>query len=127
MRVFLNVSVVLVCGALAGLSALAHSVPTQAAVLPTALPPVAGTGATVHDLQPMLIPVRHSSSVEAHFAAANTTHDGHLTKPQAEQSGWPRVAKHFDEIDSDHRGWITAEQIHVFNKSHHKRGKSTTT
>ena len=127
MRVFLNVSVVLVCGALAGLSALAQSAPTQAAVLPTALPPAAGTSPLLPGVQPMLIPVRHASSVETHFAAANTTHDGRLTKVQAEQSDWSRVAKHFDEIDTDRKGWITVEQIHAFNKSHHKHGKRTPT
>ena len=126
MRVLLNVSVVLVCGTLAALSSLMQSAPTQAAVLPTALASASGVVPLVRPASPFLIQVGHTSGVEAHFAAANATHDGHLTKAQAEQSDWPRVAKHFDEIDTDHRGWITVAQIHAFNRTHRGHRKSTT-
>ena len=67
---------------------------------------------------------KRSGSIEAHFEAANTTHDGRLTRDQAEKVDWPRVVRHFDEIDNDHKGWVTAEQIHAFNRSHrgHRKG-----
>ena len=119
MRMILNISAVLLCGALAGLSALAQSAPSRAASVPNAL-----SGALPRPADASRIPVRHvAGGVEAHFAAANTTHDGHLTRQQAEQADWPRVVKHFNEIDSDNKGWITAEQIHAFNRSHHKHRK----
>lgn len=116
MRMVLNISAVLLCGALAGLSSLAQSAPSRAASVANALP-----GAPSHPVDPGEVQVRHTAGgVEAHFAAANTTHDGHLTRQQAELADWPRVAKHFGEIDTDNKGWITAEQIHAFNRSHHK-------
>ena len=110
MRTVLNIGAVLLCGGLAGLSALAQSAPSRAAsVVETTV-------------VPGRVDVGHASgSVEAHFAAPNPTPDGRLTRQQAELADWPRVATHFDEIDTEHRGWITAVQIHAFNRSHHKR------
>ena len=116
MRMVLNISAVLLCGSLAGLSALAQSAPSRAAS-------VSGSTSVARLLaaDPSRIEAGHASgSVEAHFAAANTTHDGHLTRQQAELADWPRVARHFDEIDTEHRGWITAAEIHAFNRTHHK-------
>ncbi len=116
MRMVLNISAVLLCGGLAGLSALAQTAPSRAASTPT---PVSVNVPPASD--PAEVQVRHvAGGVEAHFSAANTTHDGRLTRQQAELADWPRVARHFDEIDTDHKGWITAEQIHAFNRSHHK-------
>ena len=121
MRMVLNISAVLLCGGLAGLSALAQSAPSRAASVP-----VMSSNALPQPAYPDRIQVRHASGgVEAHFASANTTHDGHLTRQQAELGDWPRVARHFDEIDTDHKGWITAEQIHAFNRSHHKHRKDS--
>ncbi len=114
MRLMLNVSTVLVCGALAGITALAPSVSSHAASALVA-PPVTPISSISGDIL-----VRRSGSIEAHFSAANSTHDGHLTKAQAEQSDWTRVVKHFDEIDADHKGWISVDQIHAFNKAHRK-------
>ncbi len=127
MRVILNVSVVLLCGALAGLSSLAQSAPTQAAVLPTAMPTSSGLVALASQTAPSPVSARHGGSIGTHFAAANTSHDGRLTQAQAEQAGWPRVAKHFDEIDTDHQGWITLDQIHAFNRSHRAHRKASPT
>ena len=116
MRMVLNISAVLLCGTLAGLSSLAQSAPLHAAQMATTSPVALSQPSASADVQ-----TRHPvGSVEAHFAAANTTHDGHLTRLQVEQADWPRVAKHFSEIDTDNKGWISAEQIHAFNRSHHK-------
>ena len=116
MRMVLNISAVLLCGALAGLSSLAQSAPSRAASVTTTLSTTQSRPADPVDFQ-----VRHPvGSVEAHFAAANTTRDGRLTRQQVEQADWPRVDKHFSEIDTDNKGWISAEQIHAFNRSHHK-------
>ncbi|MCQ8277333.1 hypothetical protein NFI95_02565 [Acetobacteraceae bacterium KSS8] len=116
MRSLLNISAVLACGMLAGVCGLIQGQPSRAASVSGATL-LAGSGA-MRPAQDAIIPVRRAGSVEAHFAAANITHDGHLTRDQALQSDWSRVARHFDEIDTDHKGWITVEQIHAYNKSH---------
>ncbi|MGH7152848.1 MAG: hypothetical protein ACREF3_02880, partial [Acetobacteraceae bacterium] len=50
------------------------------------------------------------------FEQANTTHDGHLTLDQA-KSGMKSVARHFDAIDKDHRGYVTEVDIHSYYKA----------
>lgn len=122
MRLFLNVSAVLVCGALAGLSALTQSVPSQAASVPLA--PMVEVLGQMDNGETL---VRRAGGIEAHFDAANTAHDGHLTKDQAEKADWSRVVKHFDEIDTDHEGWVSVDEIHAYNKSHRKHRKDATT
>lgn len=47
------------------------------------------------------------------FAAANVTHDGRLTREQAER-GMPFVARNFDAIDIDHKGYVTLPEIRGF-------------
>jgi hypothetical protein len=47
------------------------------------------------------------------FAAANVTHDGRLTRQQA-QAGMPRVAENFDAIDIDQKGFVTLPEIRTF-------------
>lgn len=56
---------------------------------------------------------RALAQLQTRFASANTTHDGKLTRAQA-QAGMPRVASHFDEIDTQHQGYVTLEQIEGF-------------
>ena len=51
-----------------------------------------------------------------HFEQANTTHDGHLTLDQA-QNGYKSVARHFDAIDQDKKGYITEDDIRAYNKT----------
>jgi hypothetical protein len=55
------------------------------------------------------------------FAAANITHDGHLTLEQA-KAGYKSVAKKFDAIDKDHKGYVTEADIHAYYSAlhHHK-------
>ncbi|GJG94976.1 EF-hand domain-containing protein [Cupriavidus pauculus] len=53
------------------------------------------------------------SQLQTRFANANTTRDGKLTRAQA-QAGMPMVAKHFDEIDTHHVGYLTLPQIEAF-------------
>jgi hypothetical protein len=54
-----------------------------------------------------------AQQLQTRFANANTTHDGKLTKQQAE-AGMPMVARHFDEIDTQKAGYITLPQIAAF-------------
>jgi hypothetical protein len=57
------------------------------------------------------------------FEQANLTHDGHLTLDQA-KSGYKSVARHFDAIDVDKKGYVTVDDIRAYNKAqrtlHHK-------
>jgi hypothetical protein len=50
---------------------------------------------------------------EQHFTQANLAHDGHLTLPEA-KGGYPLVAKHFDDIDTDHKGYVTENDIRAW-------------
>jgi hypothetical protein len=56
---------------------------------------------------------RALGQLQTRFAAANTTHDGKLTREQA-QAGMPRVAQHFDQIDTQKQGYVTLAQIEDF-------------
>ena len=47
------------------------------------------------------------------FAAANVTHDGRLTRAQA-QAGMPVVAQNFDAIDIDRKGFVTLPEVRSF-------------
>ena len=59
---------------------------------------------------------RMMAQLQGRFAAANTTHDGKLTREQA-QAGMPRVAQHFDEIDTQKAGFVTLAQIEDFMRA----------
>ncbi len=53
-------------------------------------------------------------TAEQRFEEANTTHDGHLTEPQAQAAHMRGVESHFAEIDSHHRGYITFDEIRAW-------------
>jgi len=53
----------------------------------------------------------------ARFEAANTTHDGRLTPDQAQAAGWRPVVVHFQEIDRDHKGYVTWQDIRDWQKA----------
>jgi hypothetical protein len=50
---------------------------------------------------------------EQHFTQADLAHDGRLTREEA-KGGYALVAKHFDEIDVDHKGYVTADDIRAW-------------
>jgi hypothetical protein len=65
---------------------------------------------------------QHRETAAQHFEKANTTHDGHLTLEQA-KAGYPTVAKHFAEIDTGGKGYVTQNDIaawHKLQRSAHK-------
>jgi Ca2+-binding EF-hand superfamily protein len=51
-----------------------------------------------------------TQKLEERFKAADKDGDGKLTKAEAE-AGMPRLAKNFDRIDTDHKGYITLDQL----------------
>lgn len=85
---------------------------------PPAAEPAApsGTSAPSHRTK------HHRMSLQQRFEAANTSHDGHLTKEQASTAKWSYVDKHFDAIDKDHKGYVTVEEIQGYaaaRRAHH--------
>ncbi len=50
------------------------------------------------------------ADIEARFKAADKNGDGKLTLEEA-KAGMPRVAKAFDKIDTDKKGYITLDQL----------------
>jgi hypothetical protein len=66
-------------------------------------------------------------SMAQRFTTANTTHDGHLTMDQA-KAGYPTIARHFDAIDKDKRGYVTEADIRAYYKTQrtlHHQASST--
>lgn len=57
----------------------------------------------------------------ARFKAADKDGDGALTRQEAEAGKMPMVAKHFDQIDTNHDGKITPEEMQAARKN--MRGK----
>jgi Ca2+-binding EF-hand superfamily protein len=54
-----------------------------------------------------------AQKIEERFKAADVNHDGKLTLEEA-KAGMPRVAKAFDKIDVEKKGFVTLEQIQAF-------------
>jgi hypothetical protein len=71
-------------------------------------------------------PRRPHMTAREHFDAANVTHDGRLTPEQA-QAAWPNVARHFSDIDKDHRGYVTLDEVRTYRREHrhHNNGAAT--
>lgn len=60
-------------------------------------------------------PSAHSARLtwQQRFAAANLAHDGHLTQDEA-KAGFPLLARHFDDVDADHKGYVTVDDIRAW-------------
>ena len=99
--------------ALIALPALAQPAPQKAAP-PAAAPSPASSKASAAPVQ------HHRMTMNERFAKANTTHDGHLTLAQA-KAGYPTVARHFTEIDTAKKGYVTEDQIHAWEKAERDR------
>ncbi len=48
------------------------------------------------------------------FEAANVTHDGRLTREQAEAAGLRGILRNFDQIDMDRKGYVTLQDLRAF-------------
>jgi len=86
---------------------------TTASAQPTPPPP--------EDLSPPAAGVPQAQSTppphpggRARFEAANVTHDGKLTREQAEQAHWMGLVRHFDDIDRDKKGYVTLQDLHEY-------------
>jgi hypothetical protein len=59
-------------------------------------------------------PVRVHKAYRERFEAANTTHDGHLTREQARAAKMTLTVRRFDEIDRGHKGYVTLDDLRDF-------------
>ena len=59
---------------------------------------------------------KREKDIEEKFKAADKDHDGKLTLAEA-KAGMPRIAKAFDKIDKDKKGYLIVEQIKAFAAS----------
>ena len=49
--------------------------------------------------------------------AADTNGDGMLSRDEA-AAALPRISEHFDEIDANHDGYITFDELHAYMAAH---------
>jgi len=103
---------------------LALQVPAQAATTapaPSPAPAAAGTApavapaAATHPAVAQAKPKPRRMTWQQRFAQANTTRDGHLTLGQAE-AGYRTIARHFTEIDTGKKGYVTVEDVNNWHK-----------
>lgn len=59
---------------------------------------------------------KQDKEIEEKFKAADKDGDGKLTLAEA-KAGMPRIAKGFDKIDKDKKGFVTVDQIKAFAAS----------
>jgi hypothetical protein len=74
---------------------------------------------------PRLPPHHVRQTWQQRFTAANVAHDGHLTLAEA-RTGYGLVAKHFSDIDADHKGYVTQNDVrawHIMRKAAHRLAK----
>jgi hypothetical protein len=87
-------------------------------------PPPAPTPPTVTTPAAPTSPAR--TTALRRFEAANTTHDGHLTKEQAQAAHMVMTVRHFDAIDKDHKGYVTIEDLSAYAAAQRaQRGAAT--
>ncbi|MCW3475457.1 EF-hand domain-containing protein [Limobrevibacterium gyesilva] len=92
----------------------APSVSTQAApATKPAAKPAGKTASTSH------------MTLQQRFDAANTTHDGHLTKEQARSAKMTQTVRHFDAIDKDHKGYVTMDDLHAYASAQRAQHRTT--
>jgi hypothetical protein len=90
---------------------------SQPDATPATPAPATGATATPAPTAPAHKPMRRRQTLQQRFDAANTTHDGHLTKDQAAAANWPYVTNNFAAIDKDHKGYVTTSDIRSFAKA----------
>ena len=91
-----------------------------AAPAPTTAPATAAPPAAEAPPTPVPAPkkvVGHRRSLAQRFAAANPTHDGHLTKDQATAAKWSYVTRHFAAMDVGSKGYVTIDEIRAYARA----------
>jgi Ca2+-binding EF-hand superfamily protein len=58
---------------------------------------------------------KRAQHVEERFKGADKNKDGKLSRAEAEaEGGMPRIARNFDKIDKEKKGYVTVEQVKAF-------------
>ena len=80
-----------------------------------ATPPPAAPSTEAQPTTPSTRTSHKRMTLKERFDAANTTHDGHLTKAQAEASGgFKLLTRHWSEFDKTGKGYVTMADIHAY-------------
>jgi len=69
--------------------------------------------------QPQMASPPHMN-MKARFEAANTSNDGKLTLDQARAAHLSMVVHHFDQIDAEHKGYVTLQDMHTWHQARHQ-------
>lgn len=103
--------IILAAGLLLSTAALAQTTPTTTTTAPAATSPAkpAVTKPTTAK------PKAPTLTDDQRFEAANTTHDGKLTKDQASKAKWRTVTRNFSAIEKDKKGYVSLEDIKAYN------------
>jgi hypothetical protein len=108
-------SALILAMALVSGAALAQPMPPDAGPPPGGPPPPGMQGGPPPG---MAGPPQHMRLADR-FAAANVTRDGRLTMDQAQAAGWKPVVRHFADIDRDHKGYVTLQDVQEFHREVH--------
>jgi hypothetical protein len=87
-----------------GQTTAAPATPAPAAAAPAAATPAAPAKKTTH----------RRMTFQQRFDAANTTHDGKLTKEQAQAAHMTSTVKNWDAIDKDKKGYVTMDDLKAY-------------
>ena len=108
--------------ALVAFQAQAQTTPDTTPAPATATAP----STTTAPAAPIKKPVSHRMTLQQRFDAANTAHDGHLTKDQATAANWSYVAGNFAAMDKDKKGFVTIADIRAYARARRaERQKAT--
>ena len=106
--------------------------PAPAAPAPVTTEPASPPAAAAPTTPPVKHAVtHHRRTLQQRFDAANTTHDGHLTRDQAAAAKWSYVIRHFAAMDTAKKGYVTMAEISAYAKAqrakyhHHKTTTAT--
>ncbi|MBV8271550.1 MAG: EF-hand domain-containing protein [Cupriavidus sp.] len=78
--------------------------------------PQAQQGMAADQVPPMPPTSEAKAMISQKFKAADTNHDGKLTREEAKE-GMPEVYKRFDQIDVKKKGYVTERQIGAYWQS----------
>ena len=107
--------VILAASLLLSTAALAQTTPTAPTTTAPATPAVTAPAKPAVAKPAAAKPKAAVLTDDQRFEAANTTHDGKLTKDQATKAKWRTVTRGFTAIDKDKKGYVTLEDIKAYN------------
>lgn len=79
-----------------------------------------GLGSAVLLVNPHAFAQGRQGGLLERLKAADKNADGMLSRDEA--ASLPRISQHFDEIDANHDGFITFEELRAFLQAHHGHG-----